>query len=174
MTATNYGLSAHCAPYTGFAPASHFWPTVFKTASSLPGHTALIIQMWPMGIEPISSDPQSEVLTFVRKPQWSQRDSNPAFPDWKPGELAIYSMGPCLLTDVGLEPDIWRLRVSNPNHLDESAIVPAKRDLNSHAFATVSKTAVYSIPPHRHKNRRHLFRGISIVNPEKYRLCIWA
>ena len=24
------------------------------------------------------------------------------------------------------------------------------RDLNSHAFATVSKTAVYSIPPHRH------------------------
>ena len=63
---------------------------------------------------------------FVRKPQWSQRDSNPAFPDWKPGELAIYSMGPCLLTDVGLEPDIWRLRVSDPNHLNESAIIPSE------------------------------------------------
>ena len=31
------------------------------------------------------------------------------------------------------------------------------RDLNSHAFATVSKTAMYSIPPHRHKNRRYHF-----------------
>ena len=29
-------------PPTGFAPANHFWSTVFKTASSLPGQTAYL------------------------------------------------------------------------------------------------------------------------------------
>ena len=33
-------------------------------------------------------------VAVVRQSQWSQRDSNPAFPAWKAGELAIYSMGP--------------------------------------------------------------------------------
>ena len=33
-------LKGHMAPHTGFEPASPFRPTVFKTASSPPGHTA--------------------------------------------------------------------------------------------------------------------------------------
>ncbi len=40
------------APHTGFEPASLLQPTVFKTASSPPGHTAyFILKNWFLGIE---------------------------------------------------------------------------------------------------------------------------
>ena len=39
------------------------------------------------------------------------------------------------MTDVGFEPNIWRLRISYPHHLDESAILSVHNDNIIHLAA---------------------------------------
>ena len=41
-------------------------------------------------------------------PDRAKRDSNPTFPDWKPGELTIYSMGPYNIPSVRFELTLYR------------------------------------------------------------------
>ena len=55
-------LTTTMAPCIGFEPTSPFRPTVFKTAPSPPGHTALMEQM--TGIEPASPPWQGGIRTI--------------------------------------------------------------------------------------------------------------
>ena len=55
-------------PHTGFEPASHYGPTVFKTAPSPPGHTAYYI-IRAMRIELILTGSKPDApLGFLRNP----------------------------------------------------------------------------------------------------------